>query len=294
MNSAFIGGGPLNQLHRQTFQRIGTALSTAGTGIATLHGDNVSPMRRTEDAPAVRRALDVLQRLRRSGVNGLSPAELLEALNLPRASMYRILRTLQGDGLVMQDARSGRYRLGFESVALGYVARENHPLVQAALPMLRSISQQTHEMSELIVAVSGWELITLEVWQAESTPLRFRARSGMMFGLTHTTAHGLVYLSYCGERRLAEYLKTPPGKDAPAALRDQCARWRKLGYAWLRQSHPSGNARLAVPVFDPRARSLSVAAVLGVACDSDHIDGLRAAQWAPILQAQARELEKKI
>ncbi|HYF49188.1 MAG TPA: IclR family transcriptional regulator C-terminal domain-containing protein [Planctomycetota bacterium] len=251
-------------------------------------------MRPKSDVPALQRALQTLEAVREAGSEGLSPAKLIERVSAPRASLYRIVRELLEAGLLAQDAHTGRYRLGRQSVYLGFSARANDPLVLAAQPLLKSITQQTHEMSELIVAVSGTQLITLEVWQAEQTPLRFRARAGMLFPVSHTTAHGLIYLSYAGERRMNEYLSSDLGKAAPAGLIESCERWRKLGYAWLRQKTPLGNARLSVPVFDPRSKTRRVAATLGVACDSAHIDGLQAARWAPILQARARELEKAL
>jgi len=249
-------------------------------------------MRSETDVPALQRALKTLQVVRDAGGDGLAPRELLAAIRAPRASLYRILRELLDAGLLAQDAHSGRYRLGLQSIFLGFSARANDPLVHAAQPLLKSITQQTHEMSELIVAVSSTQLITLETWQAEQTPLRFRARAGMPFPLGHGTAHGLIFLSHSGERRFNEYLRTPQGKSAPAGLAESCERWRKLGYAWLRQKAPLGNARMSVPVFDPRSNAPRVAAALGIACDSAHIDAFKAAKWAPILKAQARELEK--
>ena len=251
-------------------------------------------MRSETDVPALQRALQTLETVRAAGGEGLAPRELLAQVSAPRASLYRILRELLDAGLLSQDAQSGRYRLGRQSIFLGFSARASDPLVHAAQPLLKTVTQQTHEMSELIVPVSASQLITLETWQAEQTPLRFRARAGMTFPLSHTTAHGLIFLSFGGERRFNEYLRTPLGKMAPAGLAESCERWRKLGYAWLRQKAPLGNARLSVPVFDPRSKTTRVAATLGIACDATHIDGLQAAKWAPILQTQARVLEKQL
>lgn len=253
--------------------------------------------------PALERALKIVRHLSRSGASNASAQELQQALRVPRVSLYRLLHVLTENGFVTQDA-DGTYRLGTAMMALGFYARETSPLVAKATPLLRQITQQTRQMSELVAATHGWQLITLEVWQAERTPLRFRARAGMVFSLNAHTAHGLCHLGFGSDRHLAEYMKlgrTEAGRSllgihsAPSLrLPEQCALWRRLGYAWLRQSHPNGKARLAVPVFDPHSTTPRVAATLCVSCDSNLLNALQAARWAPVLQTQARELERRL
>jgi len=252
--------------------------------------------------PALDRAMRLLQLLAQTPGGALRVSELQQKLNASRASFFRLLRMLSANGWIIQDPDTGAYRFGAAVMRLGFVARDTYPLAEHARPLLREIASATHQMSELIVAVGGWRLLTLEVWTAERTPLRFRARAGMEFFLNHLSAHGLVFLSCGNSRLLSEYERlahTAAGRaqlglPAVVKLSDNCARWRKLGYAWLRQSQPVGNARLSVPVYDPHSRTPSVLAALGVACPSDDIDGIRAARWAPLLSVLARKLEHNL
>lgn len=259
-------------------------------------------------APALERGLALLDRLNRAGTEGLAAHELHAALGVPRASLYRILKPLLERRLAVQDPASGRYRAGPGLVAMGFLARRASPLVEAAQPLLREVAQLTHRMAELAVTVGPWELTMLDVWQVEGTPVRIMARPGLVFALNTNTAPGLVYLSFDGARRLKTFINYAKGKSAPPdfperrappaklnLLEEQCARWRKLGYAWCRQEGAQAqNARVSVPVYDPHAKGGRLAAALGIACGAEEVDERRAAEWAVVLRGKARALEKAL
>ena len=251
-------------------------------------------------APALERGLAVLDYLAQPQARtlGASVAELRRALRVPVMSLYRIVRILEERGHIRQD-RSGRYRLGARQIELGFAARSISPLVQAALPILREITRQTHEMSELAVRAGRWDLMMLETWQAEGTPVRIRSRAGLVFQLSPDTPHGLCYLSFDGPRVLEEFaaqpahqdeLRRPENRDVFAARE----RWRRLGYAWHKKTGPGDIARVAAPVFDPRSSPARLAATIGIALDESRLTTLRATAWGQLLKKAARELEGKI
>jgi DNA-binding IclR family transcriptional regulator len=254
--------------------------------------------------PALDRTMQFLRLLARAPQESLSVTELRNSLKFPRASFFRLLSALLRHELIAQDSSTGAYRLGPSLMALGFVARERFPLAAKARPILREISSASHQMSELVIGMGNWRLLTLEVWTAERTPLRFRARGGMFFPLQHLTAHGLVFLSCGSDRRRSEYLKLAQTESfrqqlglpaqVPPDLSEQCQRWRRSGFAWRRQSVPIGNARIAVPVFDPHSRTPTLLGSLGIACPSDELTSVRIARWATLLQHHARNLERKL
>lgn len=250
------------------------------------------------DAPALERGLQVLGVLATAGIEGIRAAELYKRVGIPRSSLYRILKPLQDRGHVTQDPVSGQYRLGMGLLQLGFRARNAMPIVQAVRPILREISQATQQLSELAVNAGSWRLMMLEVWQATGTPLRIQSRPGLFFALDHTTAHGLVYLAFDGERRLTGFMRAvreARARKPGAGLRAACKRYRSQGYASKRQGHDAGNnIRVAVPVYDPHAGSERLAGSLGIACDTQDINALRAAEWAVLLRAGARRLEKEL
>ena len=179
------------------------------------------------------------------------------------------------------------------------MARATSPLVAAAKPLLRAITHATHEMSELAIPVGRWDLMILETWQAEGTPVRVVSRPGLFFQMNHLNAHGLCFLCFDGERRLNEYVRGARAPDKrqrfgldqklPDGLLEECERWRRLSYVW--KSQTNDNTRIAVPVFDLHATGKRMIGTLGVVCDSRQLSAPRAAQWAITLQQQARRLE---
>jgi DNA-binding IclR family transcriptional regulator len=246
-------------------------------------------------APALERGLAVLEflSLPRWRAEGASVAELQRALRLPIMSLYRIVRILEENGHVRQD-QAGRLRLGSRQIELGFVARSVSPLVQAALPILREVTRQTHEMSELAVRAGGRDLMMLETWQAEGTPLRIRSRAGLVFELRTDTPHGLCYLAFDGPRVMDEFLSKHAGAGNRRELLAARARWRELGFAWHKMTGPGDIARVAAPVFDPRSSPARLAATIGVALDTSRLTTLRAMNCGAVLKHAARELEGKL
>lgn len=251
------------------------------------------------DVPALERAIGLLRRLEGCGVQGMRAKDLQKALGAPRASFFRIVGMLCEAGWIAQDPSSGRYRLGFGLQKLGYAARNASPLVRAAQEVLRDLARATHLMSELAVAVGPWTLVMLDVWQAEGTPVKVVSRPGLEFKLDHRVAHGLCYLAFDGARRFERYVQNAAaqGSDLPASLFERMQRARNLGYAWALQSGyagRSGNARAAVPVFDPHSKPRRLAGTLGLVCDNADMSALRAAQWAQVLKEKAAMLESAL
>ena len=60
---------------------------------------------------SVRRATQVLRELARGGPR-LGVTELAERVGLAKPTVHALLRTLEADGLVLQDPETGKYLLG--------------------------------------------------------------------------------------------------------------------------------------------------------------------------------------
>jgi DNA-binding IclR family transcriptional regulator len=213
-------------------------------------------------------------------------------------SLYRLVRVLEDYGHIRQDS-SGRYRLGPRQIELGFVARSVSPLVHAATPILRSVTGETHEMSELAVRVGRWNLMMLETWQAHDTPARIRSRSGLSFELCTDTPHGLCFLTFDSSRLLDEFIAEPTHQEElrwpeNRRLREDCERWRSLGFAWRKKTGPGDIARVAAPVFDSRSPSRRLAATIGIALEDARLTTTRATAWGQLLKRAARELEQKL
>jgi DNA-binding IclR family transcriptional regulator len=246
-------------------------------------------------APALERGLELL-RILAAARGGSTALELERALAIPRSSLYRILRIFMNYGFITQDRDDGRFYLSVESMALGFSAHAAHPLTDQIRFVLREVVRATGQMCEFAVPTGRWNLLMLETWQSERTPINAVSRSGMYFFLNHANGHGLCFLTFDGKRRFDDYLaRTPDGNGVPvppADLQENCLRWRKLGYAFDPKPNTRNTRRIAAPVFDPRSNPPRLLGSLGVVCDAAELSSFRIAKWGKILVEGARKLER--
>lgn len=259
----------------------------------------------TADASSLERGRSILEWLAQAPGGEARVRDMAQALRIPRASLYRVVKSLLSAGWIEESPKNGQYRLGQGLAALGFAARQSCPLVQAARPILQEIAQESHNMSELVVSVSPVRLLVLDSWCTEQTALSVAEHYGETFPLNHIMTHGRCFLFFDGKNRLDRYLRAittaetqrvlaiekPPRPDV---LRDDGDRKRKLGYVcgW-RTSHPQ-LARVAVPVFDPRSAQARMACSLGLACHPEHLTHSRAATYGMMLRRWARQLEARM
>lgn len=254
-------------------------------------------------ARALRRAISLLRAIG-DYPDGLRAGELRRLIQIPRASLYRILDTLLEEELLVQEPSTGRYKLGPSSLSLGQRAKEASQLAEVAQPVLRDVARATEQLCELLAPLPSWRMLVLDVWHGKETPLVVRVRPGVVNQLYHGYVPAQVFLAFDPPRRLREYLRLAasaegrrtlgiPGPPEPSFV-DDIARWQKLGYVWNRQSGRQGVGRVAVPVFNERAQPQSVLAALGIACASRSLTPIRAAQWGPILRRSAERLQSML
>ena len=124
----------------------------------------------------------------------LGNKELAERLNLPRATVPRLVYTLLAMGYLAQDQDSGRYRLGSAVLALGYPLLEMLSVRQRARPAMLELAQDLGG-SVAIAIRSRLEMVCVEV-------VRRGERSGhpIDIGMTYPltgSAVGRAYLAGC-------------------------------------------------------------------------------------------------
>ncbi len=101
---------------------------------------------------AANRVADVLL-LFASGPEELGVSEISRRLEMSKAVVYRILRSLASRGLISYNAGGRNYSLGPAAAALGARALRNLDLRRVAMPVLRRLQYETGEtttLSELV------------------------------------------------------------------------------------------------------------------------------------------------
>lgn len=240
---------------------------------------------------AILRVPEVLMAVaaRRGGV-GL--AELAQQLALPKTSLHRLLRTLEGGGYLIH--AGGLYSPGPESLRLAAVlGRASHlaDFPACARPVLESLAAETGETVMLsVLSDAGTESIYVDVIESEA-PLRFTLRVGNRRPL-FSTASGKAMLAFAlpeAQKRYiaqADFLQfttdTSSRKDMPAILKQV----RGAGVVFDRNGIVDGASGVASPAFDRDGAPFCAVSVAG---PTDRLEARRA-EFEELVRAAGERL----
>ncbi|MGP3925730.1 IclR family transcriptional regulator [Streptomyces sp. 8N616] len=132
-------------------------------------------------------------RLLAGGERRLGLSDVAAALGLAKGTAHGILRTLQQEGFVEQDAVSGRYQLGAELLRLGNSYLDVHELRARALVWTDDLARSSGESVYLGVLHQQGVLIVHHVFRPDDS--RQVLEVGAMQPL-HSTALGKVLSAY--------------------------------------------------------------------------------------------------
>lgn len=221
---------------------------------------------------------------------GRSIAEISKSIGLSRASIRRILLTLEALGYVERSRQV--YRLKTPVLRLGFSYLSSSSVVEAARPILERITEQLHESSSMSMLDGGQV-----VYVARSAASRVLA-AGLSVGSrlpAYCTSMGRVLLAALPDSELTAYLQdlkprtyTPKTITRIPQLRKIILSVRKDGYAIVDEELEAGLRSIAVPVF---TRSNRVVAAINVGTHISRVD--RSAllkRCLPALQDGARTL----
>jgi DNA-binding IclR family transcriptional regulator len=136
----------------------------------------------------INRAVRIMRAIKDSG--GLNLSHLAKEVGLARSTVYRIVSTLEANGLLTTETVDGRIQLGMELVSLGSAVKNDIRIILR--PYLELLSIEVNETVDLGI-LDNDRLIYLD---QVSRDQRLRAASivGVTFPL-HCTANGKALLS---------------------------------------------------------------------------------------------------
>jgi DNA-binding IclR family transcriptional regulator len=234
---------------------------------------------------AVTRAVSVLEVLADADED-LGTNELARRTGINASSVSRLLATLAASGLVAQDDRSGRYRLGLRMLRYGTAVLARLDLREVARDHLRRLSEATGETASLSVP-SGGVALTVDYVQSTAS-VQSVARLGRPSS-AHATAVGKVLLACTGRRPdgpLTAY--TEATITDPARLRAEVDRTCERGWAEAVGEREVDLHAVAVPV---RNAAGDLLAVLGVQGPAGRFEPAERAAAVVHLRRAAHQLE---
>lgn len=201
---------------------------------------------------AVQRALRIV-RLFDSQHPEWTPSELARNSGLRRTTAYRLVKTLEAEGVISLSEHTGKYSLGPAVFQLAYVWIAEAALARIAAPHLERLAEATDESVGLTVWNGDGPLCVAH----SPSPRPFRVL--MYVGQTFTdlaNAHSKVLLAFGPEERRNKALTrqleplTPLTIIDPDRYADELRRVAADGVAYDIQEQQRGVCALAVPVWD--------------------------------------------
>lgn len=206
--------------------------------------------REQNQVQVIGRAARILRAIRDSGSVSLS--QLALKVGLPRTTVWRIVASLESEGLLTTRNPESRIQLGIELVSLAAAVR--HDLRRELRPYLEELSLQVDETVDLALLDKDHVLFLDQVTRLK----RLRAVSGV--GVTfplHCTANGKALLAAlspeAAEALLPEDLPsfTPNTLTTRAQLLEALTTIRAEGVAYDREEHTLGICAVGAAVRAP-------------------------------------------
>ncbi|MBP0457269.1 IclR family transcriptional regulator [Streptomyces montanisoli] len=213
-------------------------------------------------------------RLLAGGERRLGLSDIASSLGLAKGTAHGILRTLQAEGFVEQDALSGRYQLGAELLRLGNSYLDVHELRARALVWTDDLARSSGESVHLGVLHQGGVLVVHHVFRPDDS--RQVLEVGAMQPL-YSTALGKVLCAFDpvahsdaleAERRPL----TPHTVTLPERFEAELSAVREKGWASDVEETWQGVAAVAAPIRDRHGMAVGAIAATGATeriCDPE-------------------------
>lgn len=249
---------------------------------------------RNVEIRSVTKAIRLLEAL----ANDPAPAgvsELGRQLDMDKASVSRMLRTLEQAGLVAQDAHSQRYGLGIALVALGQKALKRLDLRDASRPSLEALVRLTGECAHIAMLVADrafyLDQLVPERGVSVDSPI------GTLAPL-HCTALGKALLAFQGKEAFKHIFSALDFETFtrrtivdPITFSKNLAEVRRTGVAHDDEEFSVGVRCLAAPVF---RHDGVVCGAIGVSGPSPRMTDDKLAEWEGAVRREAEAVSARM
>jgi DNA-binding IclR family transcriptional regulator len=196
----------------------------------------------------------------------LGVTEISDRLGIAKATVYGLLRTLERQELIEQEADSGKYRLGAAMLQLGNSFLDNHELRARSLMWAGSLATRVGEAVRVGVMNVESVLIVHHVFRPDNSLQILEVGASIPW---HACALGKAVVAFVSPTRrtalLAADLSPLTGRTMtePSLLRAALEEISTLGVAVEDQEAVVGEAEIASPVFDHRGEPAGAIGVVG-------------------------------
>jgi len=236
------------------------------------------------------KTLDILETLKKSR-SGMGLTDMARSMSMPKATVYRILSTLEARGYLDRDA-AGSYRISTKLFTLQNEVSSLQRLLQIAPPILQELSNRCRETVNLGMLDGGEVLVIATVESPQS--VRMASKVGNR-RCVHTTALGKALLASLTDQSIRRLVQTkglakltPNSITSTSRLLDEIRLVRKQGYAIDNQENELEGRCVAVGITGLP----EICAALSISGPVFRTDLRRLRSLVPLLKEACRELER--
>lgn len=215
---------------------------------------------------SLEKTLKLIETLKKEN-NGLGISELGERLNMPVATVHRILSVLLNHGYIIQNHETKKYKLGLQFLEISKYVLESIDLRKQANPFLVQLMMETDETVHLSVLEKN-EVVFIDRVESQQL-IRSIPKIGMRVS-PHLSASGKVMLAYMPEDKLNEILsKIKFEKWLPNSIKDLDTLLKEVetikiqGFAVDDEECELDGRCLAAPVLDHSGKVIAAISISG-------------------------------
>ncbi|HEY82666.1 MAG TPA: IclR family transcriptional regulator [Dehalococcoidia bacterium] len=195
----------------------------------------------------------------------LGPSEIAHKVEIPLTTAHRILATLTKGGLLEQDAKSGKYRIGPTLYALGSLYLSTTDIFQAAEPVIKALNDLTGEAVCTAILYQGKVVMTMK----EESRYAFRIANHVgSILVAYASAMGKALLSELSEEELDRILpeeKLPPRTKntvpTKTELKRELEEIRKTGVSYDLEGNYEGVVGIASVIRDASGKAVAAVTI---------------------------------
>ncbi|MFM8546866.1 MAG: IclR family transcriptional regulator [Betaproteobacteria bacterium] len=244
--------------------------------------------------PALARGLDLLTRFTRRQPR-ITGAELARSMGLPRASVFRMLHTLERAGYIERVGDGAAYRLGVGVLRLGFEYLASMDLNERGHAVIERLRDATGYSSHIVIR-DGREVVFIAkapgrsaLFQSVQVGARLPAHATVLGRLLLSDLDESALRDLYPEHALVRYTDSTPRDIAELARLSAADRAR--GWAMSEGGYETGISTVAAPVIGTDGR---VAAVVSVTVPAQQIDDPHARDLALQVGQAAAEIGQRL
>jgi DNA-binding IclR family transcriptional regulator len=224
--------------------------------------------KRTPEIQSLKRAISILKTFTVDEAE-IGVGALGRRLQLPKSTVYRLLSTMESEGLIGQNPDTGKYRLGLELLSLAGNVLVHIELQNRARPHLRRLSNTLNETVNLSILDRNFTVNIEQFVSADRLVMRVGWVGRRM--PNHAVSAGKVIVAFSSDEAQEDYLEgehealTPNTKTDREALREELSNIREQGYATAFEELEQGLHAVSAPICNHEGYAIASVSVSGPA-----------------------------